>query len=115
MRTSISTTSGRRARARVDGRAPVAGLADDLDARVARQHRAQAGAHQVVVVDEQDADGVAHAVSRRRVRQAGVDAERAVAGGRLERPAEQRGALAHPEDPVAAVRSRAGAPRRPGW
>ena len=41
--------------------APVVGLADDLDALRAGQHHPQPRAHERVVVDEQDADGRAHA------------------------------------------------------
>ena len=63
MRTSMSTTSGS---GLAPPRAPRArrGLADDLDRVVAREHRLEAGAHEVVVVHEQDADPlVAHAPS----------------------------------------------------
>src|SRR5262249_9949656 len=38
----------------LDGRAAVSGLADDLDALVAREDGFQARAHEVVVVDEED-------------------------------------------------------------
>ena len=48
----------------VERGAPVGGLADDLDRVVAREHRLEAGAHEVVVVHEEDADRlVAHAPS----------------------------------------------------
>jgi hypothetical protein len=47
----------------IDGaqhRAPVVGFPDDLDPLRAREHHPQPGAHERVVVDEQDADGAAH-------------------------------------------------------
>src|SRR5262249_24326557 len=39
-----------------DRRTAVAGLADDLDPAVAREHSPEAGTHQVVIVDEQHTD-----------------------------------------------------------
>ena len=64
MRTSIRTTAGSSSSHLVDRGAPVGRFADDLDRVVAREHRLQARAHEVVVVHEQDADrSVAHAPS----------------------------------------------------
>ena len=47
--------------ARAEDRVPrVAGLADDLDVVVRVQQQPQAGAHDGVVVDDEDADGLGH-------------------------------------------------------
>ena len=56
MRTSISTTSGARRLVRSIASRPVAGVAGDLDRRVAREQLGEPGAHQVVVVGDQHAD-----------------------------------------------------------
>ena len=82
--------------------AAVVGLADDLDALGAGEHHPQPGAHERVVVDEQDADGVAHAVhgsvARRTKSPRGV-------GAVLELAAGQRDALGQPDEPGAGARA----------
>src|SRR5918999_5977794 len=45
----------------VDCKPAVTSLADHLDRLVARQHRPEAGPHEVVIVDEHDPDRAAHA------------------------------------------------------
>ena len=80
----------------VDRVAPVAGLADHLDGGVARQHPAQAGSHQVVVVHDQHSNGRGHSGATGSLHAPGT--------GPLPRPrrasAEQVRALAHPDDAV---------------
>ena len=95
MRTSISTTSGRsgagarrRRRARRRPRRRPRSLAS-LESTAA-----QAGAHQVVVVDEQHADGAVIAAPRRYGSRAWTRKRRRRAA-RVEPAAEQRRALAH--------------------
>ena len=48
----------------LDGDPPVGGFADDVHSRVAGEDRFEAGAHQRVVVDEQDANRRGHDASR---------------------------------------------------
>ena len=60
MRMSISTTSGWCSATAVRDLAAVRGLADDLDVVGAGEQHRQAGADERVVVDDQDADLVAH-------------------------------------------------------
>jgi hypothetical protein len=95
----------------LDGAAAVARLADDLDRLVAREHRLEAGAHEVVVVDEEHAHPPwTHAPLPPYGRRA-PDAEDTVGGARLEATAEQGRSLAHADDPVAAS---GGSPVRAG-
>ena len=98
-----------RRRRRVRRRAsPTTSIAASLESTAA-----QAGAHQVVVVDEEHADRVA---SRRRSRAYGRRArtrKRPSRGAGLEAAAEQRRALAHADEAVAVGR-RLGAGRS-GW
>ena len=66
MRTSISTRSGRSLAAAATAARPVGSLAHHGDRRVAREHRAEPGPHQVVVVDEEHAHlGRGHAGASR--------------------------------------------------
>ena len=111
MRTSIRTTSGRCSRTPRARPAPSAASPTTSHAVVAREDGREAGAHEVVVVDEQDADG-----RRSRppvtVRERRVHAERAVARGRLERAAEQEARSRMPTMPCP---RRAAPRRRAGW
>ena len=67
MRTSISTTSGSSAPRLGDRLDAVARLADDLDVLLGLEDHAEAGAHERLVVDDEDAN--AHsAVTGRRAR-----------------------------------------------
>ena len=56
IRMSISTTSGRYSHRCPDAGRPVGGLTDHLDVIGPLQQRPDARAHQVLVVDDQDAD-----------------------------------------------------------
>ena len=80
IRMSISTTSGRSARAMLDRLAAVGRLADDLDVGLGVEDHPEAVAHQGLVVGDQDADhrrdprrveGQARAEARSRPRAAG--------------------------------------------
>ena len=101
---SISTTSGRSRRGELDGLLAVGGLADDLHVAGRLEHGAEAGAHQRLVVGDQRA---AAAGSQRQHRAHGVAAPVAPPA-RLERPAEQRDALAHADEAVARPAAGAG-------
>ena len=108
IRTSIRTTSGRRRPASLDRLVPVLGLADDLDVVLAVEDRAEAAAHERLVVGDQDAN---HVVGRHR--KASDDAKAAArqrAG--VERPAEHGDALAHADQAVAATSDRVDGDRR---
>ena len=56
IRTSITTTSAVTARSKPSAAGAVAGLADHRHVRLRVEHHAEAGPHQLLVVDEQDAD-----------------------------------------------------------
>ena len=108
MRMSISTTSGGAAWTAVDRLAAVAGLADHLDVGLGVEDHAEAGADELLVVRDQDADH--RAVSCERQPRAHRVAA-AVARAGLEHAAVERDPLAHADQPVAASRSKlAGAP-----
>ena len=110
----MRTTAGAEARLLERG-ASVRRLADDLDRLVAREHRLEAGAHEVVVVHEEDADRrLAHG-PRLSVGQPGADAEGAVVRACLEGAAEKLGALAHAHDAVAAAVALGTGSAPPGW
>ncbi len=91
MRMSISTTSGACAHD-AEHLLAVGGLADDFDVGLGFEHHLQPGAHERLVVGDDDAD------AQRKPR---TNAE-AAAGhrARVELAAEQRGALAHADDSV---------------
>ena len=74
----------------------VAGLADDLHLAGRLEHRAEARAHQRLVVGDQQAQPVLTAAAPRAPRSRG----RRCAPPGLERAAEQRDALAHADEPV---------------
>ena len=95
MRTSISTTSGRELARERDGFDAVARLADDLELGVGAQDHPEAGADELLVVGEEDAD---HSGSRALDRVAALRARPAV-----ELAAEDGDPLAHPDEPVAAA------------
>ena len=59
MRMSIRTTSGLSSPRRLERLLAVACLADDLDVRLGLEDHAEAGAHQSLVVDDQDTDAQA--------------------------------------------------------
>ena len=94
IRTSISTTSGCR-RARLgDGGDAVARLADDLDGRLHLEPHPDALAHELEVVDDQDAD--AHDTPAAGARTAGARRPRS------RRPARGPASTSPPNDPHAA-------------
>ena len=64
MRTSISTTSGSSSALRRTASKPSAGLADDVDVGLDREDRAQAAAHEAVVVGDQHAYAPTSALTR---------------------------------------------------
>ena len=114
MRTSISTTSGRSSPARADRLAAVGGLADDLDVGLGVEDHPEAGAHERLVVGEQDAD---HRARPRRSGRPRADREAAAGRGpasscrrRARRARACREAVAAP---VAAARRRRRRRRRP--
>ena len=92
----------------VDRLAAVRGLADDLDVGLGVEDHAEAGAHERLVVDEQDADHV-----RDLQRQHGAqDEPAAFARARVERAAVDGDPLAHADEPVPAPACRSGCRRR---
>ena len=108
MRMSISTTSGCSAVRGVDGCASVGGLADDLDVGLGVEDDAEAGAHERLVVGDQDADH--HGAVSRSGRRARTRVAAARARACLERAAVERDPLAHADQAVpAAVGARVGA------
>ena len=114
---SMSMTSGRVAAASATPSAPFAGLADELEVGLGGDQHADAGAEQRLVVDEGDADAVAHA-GHRRAGPAATDAHDEPVPVRDRRSAcpRQRRALAHAGDAVAGgqldVRPRGASARR---
>ena len=65
MRMSISTTSGSRRPALWIGLVAVGRLADDLDVGMVLEHEPEAGAHERLVVGDQDADAHAPPIGSR--------------------------------------------------
>ena len=86
----------------VGGLAPVVSLPDELDSLVTREHTAQTGAHQRVVVDDQHPHSRGHAGLPENGNRA-CSWKRPFAGPRIEAAAEQRCAFAHADDPVPAT------------
>ena len=103
MRTSMSTTSGATRVATGDGLLAVVGLADDLDVGLRVEDHAEAAAHQLLVVDDDDADA---SCRQRRSRAATrtTNPPWSPATG-VERAAQHRDPFAHPDQPVPAVRA----------
>ena len=101
IRMSIRTTSGCSSRAASTASRAVGRLADDLDVRLRLEDHPEAGAHQRLVVDDQDADGhrgrSCHAAAAPRPEAAA----RPRAG--VELAAEERDPLAHADQAVAAA------------
>ena len=108
MRMSIRTTSGLSARDRLDGLAPVGGLADHLDVRLGVEDHAEAGADERLIVGDQHYGSLTSPPSR----------SAAAPGPRSRRPPRPALQLttvdgdpfAHPDEAVAAVPFVAGAP-----
>ena len=114
MRMSISTTSGWCSGHRAGDLAAVGGLADDRDVVGAREQHRQPGADERVVVDDQDADPVAHRGhgSQARSRKSPLVVEPV-----LEAAAGERGALGQADEAGAGARDRRSRPppaRAPG-
>ena len=105
---SISTTSGCSRCAPWTACSPLAASPTTVDVVLDLEHHPEAGAHQRLVVGDQDAD--AHGAERER-RAHDEAALRPMAGVQV--AAVERDALAHPDQAVAAVARRAVA-RRPG-
>ena len=92
---------GSRPRSRGDRLAAVGGLPDDLDVLLAGQHHAEAGAHQLLVVDEQHTD--AHVCGAASIGRLATTRKPSFVGSRDERPAQHRDSLAHPDQAPALV------------
>ena len=86
-------------RHQVDGFGAVRGLADDLDVVGRSQQHGEAAAHQRLVVGDRRRGSLRCSVRKRRT----APRSRRRRGAGLERAAVHRDALAHPDQPVAAV------------
>ena len=98
---------GRQARDAVDGLVAVRRLADDLDVGVVLEHEPEARPYERLVVGDHDAD--AHRDACRSAEGGAIGSRAwtrkppAGAPADVERPAVERDALAHPDEPVPAI------------